>query len=119
MGRKKKRRGRPMKRGCRDFQGELEALRGLAKDHWVSVRCNTMRSGKGRSTYHVIFERGSAQILHYWPGNGTVWVPKTGWKGKARDCWQALDMAQEILARNELSEEQDSHMNAILGRYSS
>lgn len=121
-------RHRAMKQGCQVTLNNLVDLRDLASDHGLSIRCHDMRGRKAhRVTLHVIFDFGKTPILHYWPGNGRVWNPATGAKGKVVDAYAALDMAAltsterlaylEPVPLNGPAEEEAARLDAIDSRY--
>jgi hypothetical protein len=94
MNRKGKKRRPPLKRACRDAAEDVEALKWWARQEDLRVRVNVLHCGSGSQTYHVMFEdRWGTRYLEWWPGTGWTWCKRTGARGKASGCREALDMA--------------------------
>lgn len=101
MARKKKSRKKRyfgMKQTCRDFLKSAEDFGKQVSESGLTMRFSEVLCSNGRAkTIHVMFsDNRGMRVLNYWPGNGRVWEPISGKKGKVDNFWAALDLAQII-----------------------
>lgn len=95
--RRKKRSVPKIKRTCKNALEQLDDLRDLASDHGITVRVAEVDCGRGKKTYHVMFNNSnSIRVLDYWPGTGKIRSPQSGETTVVADCWQALDEAARL-----------------------
>lgn len=80
----------------RQRRGGREAALALARGLRLIVNA-VMVAKKYLATYHWMFddERGR-RVLDYWPTNGTWRAPHSGRKGKAKDPYEALEVASKV-----------------------